>query len=185
MKTRSTVVSTLLTLGASLILAAGVTAQGGPAPQDRKFVTEAAQDGMAEVRLGRMAANKATDPGVKQFGQRMVEDHSKANQELTDLARLKGIPLPKGTTPEHEVTWARLAKLNGAAFDRAYMTHMVKDHDKATGMFKKASRSLGDEELRKWAADTVPTLEDHRHMARELAGRLAGGGSARGEGQGH
>src|SRR5687767_1997209 len=113
MKARSTAVPTLLLLGMSFALAAGAVAQGGIAPQDRKFVMEAGQGSMAEARLGRMAVHKGASEEVKQFGRRMEEDHSKALQELTDLAKLKGIPVAAGMGAAHQTLMARLTKLEG------------------------------------------------------------------------
>src|SRR5687768_14172548 len=98
---------------------------------DQLFVMTVAKDSMAEVELGRLASEKATSADVKRFAQRMVDDHSKANEELKTLAQTKNITLPNQVEPKHKAEHERLAKLTGSAFDRAYMQAMVRDHRKA------------------------------------------------------
>ena len=106
---------------------------------DKAFVKEAAIGGMAEVDLGTLAKEKASNPDVKQFGDRMVTDHSKANDELKQWAQQKNVTLPAEIDAKHKATHERLAKLSGAAFDKAYMADMVEDHVKDVAAFKKAS----------------------------------------------
>src|SRR5262247_3720256 len=94
--------------------------------QEQHFFTGAAQDGMAEVALGRLAGKQAASEDVKKFGQRMVDDHSKANDELKHLAKSENITLPTDMDATAKATQQRLAKLSGADFDRVYMEEMVK-----------------------------------------------------------
>jgi len=148
--------------------AGGAAATGKLSAGDTKFVHEAAAGGMAEVSLGKLAADKATNPDVKQFAQRMVDDHSKANDELKTLASQKGITLPADTDATHKATEARLSKLSGAAFDKAYMADMVKDHDKDVAAFKHASTAAADADLKAWAGKTLPTLQEHQTQAKSI-----------------
>src|SRR5437763_31745 len=104
---------------------------------DSTFMTKATQGGMAEVELGKLAESHAASDKVKEFGRRMVTDHSKANDELKDIASRKGVTLPTSLNAKDQATMDRLSKLNGAAFDRAYMTDMVKDHRMDVSEFKK------------------------------------------------
>lgn len=170
---------------AMLLAGAGSLAQGtapsGPAPEspsaavgttqssmeraDRSFVEKAAVGGMAEVELGKMAQQKAADPQVKAFGERMVQDHAKANEELTRIGTSKGVTLPATMDRSHRRDAERLAKLSGAEFDREYMKHMVDDHRKDVKEFEKASRSAKDTEVKDFAARTLPTLQTHLQMA--------------------
>ena len=140
---------------------------------DKAFVMDAATGGMAEVELGKMAAEKAASADVKQFGQRMADDHGKANGELQALAGQKGVTLPTEPTAAQKATSARLAKLSGAAFDRAYMQDMVKDHAKDVAAFKHASTSAADADLKAWAGKTLPTLEDHQTQAKSVAAKVS------------
>jgi putative membrane protein len=134
---------------------------------DLTFVLDAAKGGMAEVELGQLAADKASSDDVKKFGQRMVTDHSKANDELKTLAQSKSITLPSQVDAKDKATHDRLAKLSGAAFDRAYMAHMVTDHRKDVGEFRKESTAGKDSDVKAWAAKTLPTLEEHLKMAQD------------------
>ena len=138
----------------------------------QEFVREAADGGMAEVALGKMAVAQAESPDVKQFGQRMVDDHSKANQELTTLASQKGISAPTEPSAKHKATIDRLSKLSGAEFDRAYMQEMVNDHDHAVTTFRTFSERGDDPELKQFAEKTLPTLQDHERMAKTTANKV-------------
>jgi putative membrane protein len=143
---------------------------------DHQFVMEAAQGGMAEVELGQLATEKASSDAVKQFGQRMVTDHGKANDELKSLAQSKNIMLPTDIGAKHKATKDKLSKLSGAQFDRAYMQEMLTDHRKDVNEFKKESQSGKDPDVKAWAAKTLPTLQEHLQMA-ESASRSAVGTS--------
>ena len=143
---------------------------------DRAFVTEAAMGGMAEVELGQLASGKAESGTVKHFAQRMVTDHGKVNDELKTLAQNKNISLPADSGAKHKATKDRLAKLSGAAFDKAYMQEMLADHRKDVGEFQKQSRTAKDPDVKAWAAKTLPTLEEHLQLA-QAASRGAVGTS--------
>jgi putative membrane protein len=131
---------------------------------DTKFMKEAAMGGMEEVELGKLAAQKASDPNVKSFGQKMVDDHSKANDQLQQLATQKGVTLPTGMSTSQKNDMAKLDKLSGATFDKAYVSMMVKDHKKDVAEFKKESTSAKDSDLKSWAGTTLPTLQEHLTM---------------------
>src|SRR6185437_11610509 len=126
------------------------------------FVMKAAGGGMAEVELGRLATEKASSPDVKQFGQRMIDDHGKANDELKGLATRKNITLPAAPDAKHKATQDRLSKLSGTAFDRAYMADMVADHNADVAEFMHASKMAKDPDVKAWAAKTLPTLQEHQ-----------------------
>jgi len=132
---------------------------------DQTFVTKAAHGGLAEVKLGTLATQKAANADVKAFGQQMVDDHSKANDELKQLASSKGITLPTDIDAKDQATYDRLSKLSGAEFDRAYMQHMVADHRTDVAEFRHESQSGADSDVKAWAAKTLPTLEHHLQMA--------------------
>jgi len=136
---------------------------------DNAWVMKAAQGGMMEVELGRMAATQASSDAVKQFGTRMVTDHSKANDELSQLASRKGITLPTSLDAKHQAMKDKLSKLNGAAFDKAYMDSMVKDHRTDVAEFRKESTSGQDPDVKAFATKTLPTLEEHLSLAEQTA----------------
>src|SRR5688500_5027053 len=113
-------------------------------PSDKEFVMKAGQGGMAEVQLGQMAGTKASSAEVKAFAQRMVTDHSAANEELKQLATIKGLALPTDVAETHKQAATHLNGLSGAAFDKAYMQHMVEDHQKDVQEFQNASANATD-----------------------------------------
>ncbi len=154
-------------------------ASAGTAMTDTKFMKEAAQGGMAEVALGQLAAEKASSTEVKQFGQRMVDDHSKAGDELKQLASQKHVDLPQDLSAKDKATKATLEKLSGEPFDQAYMQDMVKDHKKDVSDFRRESKSAQDRDVKKFAAQTLPTLEDHLKQAESIAPRVTAPASAR------
>jgi putative membrane protein len=139
---------------------------------DSKFVKEAAGGGLAEVEKGNLAKSKASNDAVKQFGDRMVTDHSKANDELKSLASSKGWQLPTEMPPHEKSMHTQLSKLSGVAFDKAYISDMVRDHEKDVAAFKKCAANCSDPDLKAWAQKTVPTLEDHLKMAKDAASQV-------------
>lgn len=149
-------------------------AAGAVSSADRKFATTAAIAGMAEVELGRLAAERGASDAVKQFGQRMVDDHSKANDELKQWAATAGVTLPTALDAKHQAVVAKLNRLSGAAFDRAYAKEMVKDHTKAVQLFQRQADRGTDAGLKSFASSKLPTLQEHLQMARSL--NTAGGG---------
>ena len=144
---------------------------GQVAAKDKTFMKNAAQGGMEEVELGQMVAEKAKSDDVKQFAQRMVQDHSKANDELKALAQQKGVTLPTELSAEGKSMKARLEKLSGEQLDKAYMRSMVMDHNKDVHEFQTASKMVKDSDLKSWAEKTLPTLQDHLKQAKEVASK--------------
>jgi putative membrane protein len=138
---------------------------------DRTFISEASQDGLAEVELGKVAQQNAASAEVKQFAQRMVDDHSKANQELETIATQLGATVPKEPGGKHAKMVKELSKKNGARFDHEYAEDMVKDHEKAVALFEKESKKGDSDELKQFAAKTLPVLQEHLKMARALTAR--------------
>jgi putative membrane protein len=151
---------------------------GGMSSQDHKFIMEAAMGGMMEVELGRIAAQQGASEAVKQFGQRMVDDHSKVNTELMSLASSKGMTLPTELDEKHRAQVTKLAGMSGAEFDRAYGKLMVSDHNKDVKEFERQSTRAGDPDLRAFALKNLPTLREHLQMARALPGAEGGGGNS-------
>jgi putative membrane protein len=135
---------------------------------DRDFLMDAAMGGLMEVELGRIAAQKGMSDSVKQFGQRMVDDHSKANQELMSLASSKGVTLPTALDEKHQKDVTKLSAMSGAEFDRAYSKMMLSDHTKDVKEFEKQSTRGADPDLKAFASKTLPTLQEHLQMARSL-----------------
>ena len=133
--------------------------------RDAEFVTKAADGGMMEVQLGQLAQSKATTPEAKEFAAMMVADHSKANEELKNLAAQKGISVPAALSNDKQEMYDDMSKKTGADFDKAYISHMVKDHKEDIELFRKEAENGNDVELKNWASGKLPILEHHLQMA--------------------
>ncbi len=128
---------------------------------DAKFAVDAANGGMAEVALGKLAQSKATNAKVKEFADMMVADHSKANDELMALAQLKNITLPGTVSEEKQSTMDDLTKKAGSDFDKAYVEQMIDDHKKTISMYEDASKNLKDVDLKAFVDGKLPTVKAH------------------------
>jgi putative membrane protein len=146
---------------------------------DLDFMKKAAEGGMAEVELGKLAQQNAEDAQVKQFGQRMEQDHSKANQQLTSIAGQKGVQLPKQLDAKDQKELDRLSGLKGPAFDRAYMRMMVQDHDKDLKEFQHETQAAKDPDLQTFAQQTLSVIRQHDQMAHDISRATTGSGSSR------
>jgi putative membrane protein len=159
--------SLMVVIGATMLLTSLAQAEKTNTA-DRTFAEKAASGGMAEVKMGQLAVEKGTSPTVKQFGQKMVDDHSKANDELKAIASKKNLSLPTEVDTKHQATYDKLAKLSGSDFDKAYIDAMVKDHDEDVREFKKAtSTGVLDADLKAWAEKTLGVIEQHDHLAHQ------------------
>jgi len=148
-------------------LAAG-SAFAAVSAADKTFATDAAQDGLAEVQLGQLAAQKASSPQVKEFAQRMVTDHTQANQELMQIAAQEGVVLPTQVDSKHRNDMDTLRSLNGPQFDSAYMQHMLQDHQKDVAAFQKQAQGGSDPALKSFAQKQLPILQQHLQMAQSI-----------------
>ena len=137
---------------------------------DRKFVEQAAAGGMMEITTGRLAAERGTSQEVKAYGQRMVEEHSRANGELLQLAAKKGATMSDNDRAKHARDMAKardkLSKYSGEEFDRMYMKMQVQDHEKMVALLERAAESGADADLKAWAAKMLPAVREHLEMAR-------------------
>jgi putative membrane protein len=140
---------------------------------DEDFVKDAAQGGLAEVKLGQLAADKGSSDAVKNFGKRMVEDHSKANDQLKEIASRENWKLPAELNKKNQRTYDRLSQLSGDAFDRAYARDMVRDHQNDVATFKLEASDGQSGAIKNFASQTLPALEDHLKMAREMEQTVA------------
>ncbi len=141
---------------------------------DEHFVKDAAGANVAEVELGRLATQKASGDDVKKFGQRMVDEHSKANDELKTLVQGKNIALPNTMDAAHKAVHDRLAKLSGVAFDRSYVREMVAGHRKVAAEFRAESMNGKDADVKAFASKMLPTIEEHLKEAEGLSSKAVG-----------
>ena len=136
---------------------------------DRKFIQDAAEGGMFEVEVAKLASSKATDPNVKSFASKMLDDHTNANNELVQLANSKNVELPAAPPRGKRKDVEKLGKLSGNDFDKRFVREVgVKDHEKDIKKFEKASGKVKDPELKAWVDKTLPHLREHLAMAEKL-----------------
>lgn len=135
------------------------------AEKDTEFAVEAADGGMLEVQLGQLAVSNASSPQVKQFGQMMVDEHSKANEELKTLAAEKKITLPAQLSEKSMKKYNDLAQKSGSDFDKEYIDFMIKDHKEDIELFKKEADNGKDMGLASWASGKIPVLQHHLQLA--------------------
>lgn len=145
---------------------------------DSDFIKEAAQGGMMEVELGKTAQDKASNEKVKEFGKRMEQDHSKANDELKKIASDKGVQLSSDLDKKHKSKMDKLTKLSGAEFDRQYMRDMVSDHKDDIKKFQNEADKGKDADLKKFASQTLPTLKEHLQLAESTADAVKSSGKS-------
>ncbi len=139
---------------------------------DLDFMNSAAPGSLAEVELGKLAVGKSPNPEVKAFAQKMIDDHSKAVEELKQLAAQKKVMLPPDVRPAHKQLMEKLSKLSGADFDKEYVKAMVEDHEKDVAAFENASKTGADADVKAFAAKTLPTLKMHLEMIKGMADKM-------------
>jgi putative membrane protein len=135
---------------------------------DKKFVKNAALGGMTEVELGKLAAQKGSSDAVKQFGQKMVDDHSKANEELKQVASNEKMDVPEALDSKHQSRIDKLSKLSGPDFDKAYLKDQEKDHKQDVNEFQSEAQAGSDPNVKQFAARTLPVIQEHLSMVKDL-----------------
>jgi putative membrane protein len=148
--------------------AGGETSPNSLSSRDRTFVMQAGQLSMMEVELGRLAVKRGSSPGVKQYGQEMVEDHTRANQELMQLAMQKKVELPTEMSTQNTALIDRLSGLSGKSFDTAYKQAMIDSHNQAIALFQAQSQQGQDPQLKAWATQKLPNLQAHLEMVNQM-----------------
>ncbi len=143
---------------------------------DAGFMTTATRGGLAEVQMGQLAQRKGSSAAVRRFGERMVSDHTRVNQEMLALAQQKQITPPDSMGAQHQQMYDRLNGLRGRAFDRAFAQAMVADHQEDVQAFETAARDGTDPDVRSFAQRNLPLLREHLQAAQQLEHR---GGSDR------
>ncbi len=156
------------TILAMLVLALPLAAVAADDP-DASFYKNAAEAGISEVDLGNLAQQKGNNQEVKDFGNKMVKDHTAVNDKLQALAATKGITLPTTASVGQMATKAKLEILSGDTFDKSYIKGQIKAHHEAIALFKKESTSGQDPEAKALATASLPTLHEHLKMAYSVA----------------
>lgn len=134
---------------------------------DQKFMMDAARGGMMEVQLGQTAQQKASSAAVKELGKKMEQDHTQAGNDLTVLAKAKNVSLPADVGSEKAML-DKMSNLSGAAFDKAYIKSMVRDHKKDVKEFEREAADGMDSDVKAFAAKMLPAWREHLRMAEDL-----------------
>ena len=145
---------------------------------DAGFIQQVAQDGKAEVDLAQLAQRKAQSPEVKALAQRLATDHMKSNQQLLQVAQKEGVQPPSSASKDGSKARSELEKLNGQAFDQAFVKEIVQDHQKDIQFFQRQQNSLQDPQLKSFAQQTLPVLQQHLQMAQQVASQIGATGSS-------
>ncbi|HEY9681592.1 MAG TPA: DUF4142 domain-containing protein [Oculatellaceae cyanobacterium] len=160
-----------LLLGLIIPACINLPAQADTSKAESDLLSGIAKDGMLEVKLGKLAEEKAADAGVKSFAAHMVRDHSQANDKLANAAAKDHVTLPSGLSSDQQRMFDSLAKLSGADFDKKYVAEMVAGHDKAVSAIRK-EKETGTGNSKAWAIETLPTVEEHRKEAVSLSSKV-------------
>jgi putative membrane protein len=175
-----------VSLAAALMCSApGAWAQGKmdksakPDKAAQTFMTKAIQGNLAEISMGQLAQQQAESPGVRSFGQQLVTDHTAANTRATAVASQMGMTPPSEPSKKHKSDQAKMAKMSGAAFDRAFVRHMVADHKMEIAEHRRAAKMKNDA-VAAYATETLPVLEKHLEAAQALSQETGKGGGKSG-----
>ena len=164
-----------------IVVAAAVSSPRATAQasaMDQRFVMNAAAAGMAEVKFGQLAEQRASNPQVKQFGQKMMADHAAANEKLQAAGTKQGISTPIEMSAENQATYDKLSRLSGAQFDKAYMADMIRDHKLDISDFEREARNGSDPAVKQFAAQTLPTLREHLQLAEKTERSMSSSGTS-------
>lgn len=138
---------------------------------DEMFVKKAASSDMHEIAAGKLAKEMAKDPEVKKFAAKMIEDHTKASAELKKAAKAAGIEVPTAMSDEDKAAVDKLKEAKGDAFDKAYLADQMEGHHKASMLFTKASENAKNQDLKNFAARTLPVIKGHHQMLHVMTGK--------------
>jgi putative membrane protein len=168
MKTLNFVLGLGIVLSLPTMFAAEKEKSGTATAKEIAFIKKAADGGMAEVELGRVAAKNAQRDDVKQFGKQMVSDHGKANENLKSVASKLTVTVPEKVSTKHQGLIDRMSKLSGPGFDARYIKEMVADHEEDIAEFEKARGEVTNEDLKKFIDETIPVMKEHLEMAKKM-----------------
>jgi putative membrane protein len=162
----------IFTLGTAVavtsVLAADKEKSDKATATEAAFIKKAADGGMTEVELGKVAEKNGQKEDVKDFGKQMVKDHGKANDNLKSVAAKLNATVPDKVSTKHQATIDKMSKMSGADFDTAYAKAMVEDHEKDIAEFEKARGKVSNEDLKKFIDETVPVMKGHLEMAKKM-----------------
>lgn len=137
--------------------------------RDKSFVRKASEGGMAEVQLGQLAQQKSTSPDVKQFAEKMVNDHTQLNNQMQPIAQQMGVSSPKSISKQDKKEMQKLEQLSGQQFEQAYIKCMIKDHKKDLSEFRQEASSTQNSQLKQAAEQGAQVINQHLHLIEQIA----------------
>lgn len=149
-----------------------VYATGAESPVNNPFVTAVVETGLFEIAAGELAQANTSNAAVHTFGYLMITNHEELARELEPIAHKMNIEVPRSMGTANQQMLDQLKALKGAAFDKAYLAHMVQGHEQAVQLFDKERKSSPPNDLTRWAARTVPVIREHLRLAKELQASL-------------
>lgn len=158
----------LVTLLALSMTGTAIAQQAKTTATDTDFIRRASSASLTEIALGKLAADQASSSDVKKYAERMVADHTTANESLGKLAGSKGVQIAVAPEPTQQQDIDRMKGLDGAKFDRAYSDAMVRDHKLATGLYELEAEKGEDVDIRDYARGQLPMLKEHEKLAQSL-----------------
>jgi putative membrane protein len=168
-------VGTLIVFGCGAAAFAGQQTKGvSPYSGDSIFAKKAAQGNLAEVKLAKLAEEKSHNATVDKFAQRMIHDHTKANDQLKAFASKESLAIPTTPSPKQHLNYQTLSKLSGNAFNTAYARNQVSDHQEDIALFEKEANNGKNPELKAYAQKTLPILKEHLRLARQMKQAVEG-----------
>jgi putative membrane protein len=153
-------------------------AQGNVSQTDQDFAVKAHQANLAEIKAGQLAQQRAANNEVKQFAQRIVDDHTNADNRLQQIATQKGIKLPNDVDQTQKADQDQLSQLSGTAFDQAFVRNQMRDHQKAMSLFQSEASNGQDPDLKSFASSTISALQQHGQMANSIQSRIGASASS-------
>lgn len=167
----SNAASTVANAASSAVNTVSNAVSGATATSPESFMKDAAQGGMAEVKMGQLAAKNAKDPEVKKFGQMMVTEHGAAGKDLEALAKKKNYALPTDIG-SHQSTYDKLSKVTGPDFDTEYVNEMINDHEADLKAFQKQAESSSDPDVKAFAAKGAQMVQKHLDAIKAIQAKM-------------
>ena len=169
MRKPTTLLVAVVALGGYLSVAPALFARDeDQALSDHDFIVKAATGNAMEAQLGQLARTHARSDEVKKFAQRLVRDHKRANVSLGPIVKDKRVRLPDEMSREDRQTYDKFLRLKGKAFDREFIDHLVKDHEKDVALYEAQAREVKDRHLKDYINKTLPVIKEHLRTARKL-----------------
>jgi putative membrane protein len=162
----------LLITIAAITLSAAFSGCSSSNTDSSKFLSKALQDGLAEIHVCQLALQRTGSDDVRRFAERMIQDHTRTDQEITQLASRKGVQLPQDVSEKQKLTYDALSKLSGASLDKEFMDHNVSDHEGDVKDFQEQVEKGTDADVKAFASKTLQMLEMHLQMSKEVDGKV-------------